>query len=178
MPYKIELSSDFFNPSSPTVWPTTSNTGFIQRISFGFASSTGQVIPTQTGIFGGSTFTIKIMKGTIPTDFSTLTSTTSRSADVLITFLKSGIGSPILITTDANPITCWTTNQTATASGTATWFWAYSTAGSYLGCQMLGTVGVTGSGMDLEISDTNIISGQDYRVHQLRVNVPTTWNYA
>jgi hypothetical protein len=42
--------------------------------------------------------------------------------------------------------------------------------------QMIGTVGMTGSGADLEINNTTVVSGTVYRISNLRINFPTTFN--
>jgi hypothetical protein len=40
---------------------------------------------------------------------------------------------------------------------------------------MMGTVGVTGSGADLEVGDANIISGVGYSCAGIYLNYPLTW---
>ncbi len=40
---------------------------------------------------------------------------------------------------------------------------------------MLGTVGLVGSGADLEISSTNIVSGEYYTSAGIYINMPFNW---
>jgi hypothetical protein len=60
----------------------------------------------------------------------------------------------------------------ATISGTATWFYGYGNA-----LRFIGTVGLTGSGADLELDDVNIIQGKTYGISNLRFQVPTSFTY-
>lgn len=122
---------------------------------------------------------VYIMQGTMPADFSTLTSYSSRSADILVAFPSntSFTGSSYA----NSKFTLTTPYVTAAASGTATWFWAIGLAGpststsATIWQQFMGTVGVIGSGADLTITDTNIISGNTYRVTSLIIDVPSTY---
>lgn len=121
---------------------------------------------------------IHIMKGTPPTDFTGLTSFSVRSADRLVSFLATDTfaGSGY----SNNKFTLITTNKAAVASGTATWFWAVGTASmgtstSTIWQQFIGNVGVTGSGADLEISSTDIVTGDIYRATALTIILPSTF---
>lgn len=122
---------------------------------------------------------IHIMKGTPPTDFTGLTTFAARSSDELILFEPASDW-----TTPTYSNSAWNLNTalvTATASGTATWFWlvccplqnAASTA--TIQQQIIGTVGVAGSGADLTITDTAIISGNDYRITSLVIQFSNTY---
>jgi hypothetical protein len=122
------------------------------------------------------------MKGTVPTSFSTLTAYNSRSSDVLVSFVSnystandfsgcSIIGQDFQLTTKT---------KSATASGTATWFWwfsidSFSNAISNQG--VLGTVGLVGSGADLEIPSVDIVAGNPYRISNVVWRFPTTLTY-
>lgn len=168
----IEMSSAFFN---------TASTGFLPRLmnQADVYFSTGGMIPAAQTY---STHLFKIMKGTMPSDFSTLTSgTASRSSDVLLTYSRSSAVNTFILDLTVNPIVCNTSFVNAIASGTATWFWnlAYNPQDSSnsIFVQFIGTVGLTGSGADLEMSDTNIISGSPYKVNNLKILFPTTWTY-
>ena len=116
--------------------------------------------------------TIKMMKGTVPTDFSGLTSASSRSADVLWSDTIAG-NEGIL----ANGVwTLSTAYQFATQSGTAAWYWLSNWSGAN-GSQIVGTIGATGSGADLTLDSTTILSGAWYRVYNLKFTIPTTYTY-
>lgn len=137
------------------------------------------------------TSSINIMRGTPPTDLTTITSYTQRSSDILITWTVSdssdggdfspsrnpgllGYGNPALITSFF---------KAATASGTATWFWWIVRDGNAgnptntLYQQIVGTIGAAGSGEDLEISSTIITSGNLYRILNFRIQLPATYTY-
>ena len=60
----------------------------------------------------------------------------------------------------------------ATASGLATWFFVKSNEGV-----LAGTVGLTGSGADLELDDVNIVQGKTYGISNLRIQMPTVFEY-
>jgi hypothetical protein len=79
--------------------------------------------------------------------------------------------------------TLTTTFKAATATGTATWFswcWYNATPPATSGTiqqRIIGTVGTIGSGADLEMLTTSIVSGQQYRVYNLRIALPSTYTY-
>jgi hypothetical protein len=184
MPTNIEMSPAFV-------------TGFVTRMfgqSTRTTTTTASTTPLLTDFWGGgypgAQPSILIMKGTPPADFSTLTSYSARSSDILVSFTKPGSptgsnAAPFeLSTTTVNPATIQTDYAAATASGTATWFWWIVRPASVLGVlspsdallqQITGTVGITGSGADLEIPDTTIVSGSPYRVLNFRLQFPTLW---
>lgn len=128
-----------------------------------------------------------IMKGTVPADFTTLVNTSSRSSDTLVRFGTSNYGGPNPTTSDFGPstfsgntATMDTTYIGAIATGVATWFWCYQLASyntSTIFQQFFGTVGTVGSGADLEIPSTNIVSGDPYRLINFQLRFPTTWTY-
>jgi len=137
-----------------------------------------------------------IMKGAIPTDLSAITNFSDRSADVLCAFDATHWSSVNNVNDFANsqvsvrPAIINSVYNVASQSGQATWFWwvvrywagnhfVNSTAEG-LPCfvhQIAGTVGTSGSGADLELPSTDIISGQTYRVYNFRVQLPSTWTY-
>jgi hypothetical protein len=119
--------------------------------------------------------TIKMMKGTVPTDFSGLTSASSRSSDVLWSDTIAGNEGILL-----NGVwTLSTAYQFATQSGTAAWFWLsnWGGDGNATGSQIVGTIGATGSGANLTLDSTTILSGAWYRVYNLKFTIPTTYTY-
>jgi len=62
----------------------------------------------------------------------------------------------------------------AIRNGEATWFYAVN---YNFGGYFIGTVGVTGSGADLELDDVNIVQGKTYGINNLRIQIPTTFTY-
>lgn len=126
---------------------------------------------------------ISIMKGTVPTNFNSITDYSSRSADVLVQWTILNGNFPAASTT-TNPAVITSSFVSAIESGTATWFW-WITRGQRGGGlynneifeQIAGTVDVTGSGADLEIASTSITSGQLFRLTDLRLQLATSFNY-
>lgn len=152
------------------------------------AATSGLLTSTGSSNFPNTSNTFfYIMKGTVPTDFSTLVNFNARSADVLITYTTGSLAaldfSPTLST--VNPSTTTTNYVTASVTGTATWFWwtqRATTGGSVNGTdalvqQIIGTVGIIGSGADLEIPSVSIVSGNAYRVFNLQFSWPTSWTF-
>lgn len=123
---------------------------------------------------------LTINKGTVPTDFSGLTATTSRSADVLATYQIHSSNAFISNSQfTPNPVVINSLLSTASASGTASWFRIYSyfynvTTPMH---QVVGTIGASGSGADLEMGDINIVTGRNYRIQNLRIQFPSSWTY-
>ena len=126
---------------------------------------------------------ICIMKGTMPTDTSSLTTYPARSADILVTFdganggVQAGVTSLNNVTTVALPYT------NATASGQATWFWWLVKGGTTVSSgdaiyhSIIGSIGTLGSGADLEVNDVNVVQGSPYRITNLRITWPTTLDW-
>ena len=72
----------------------------------------------------------------------------------------------------------------ALLSGTATWFYGrriynnnYGPDAIYGDMFIMGSVGLTGSGADLELDDVNIVQGKTYGISNLRIQVPTSFTY-
>jgi hypothetical protein len=144
---------------------------------------------------------IYIMKGAVPPDLSSLTSTTVRAADILATFttgvlngqatIPNGICGTGAATTDftpsilyQNPIVINTVYKTATQAGTATWFWwvvgpapISGQIGTTITHQIIGTVGTIGSGADLQISNVNIALGESVKLANFEIQFPTSWSF-
>ncbi len=103
---------------------------------------------------------------------------------------------------DVNPCILNTFFKPAIKSGVATWFSIITYGGSsnlgmtdnnitdfgpsdiydhwsrIYSCHMCyGTIGLTGSGADLEISDVNVVKDLPYSVSKLRLKIPTSWEY-
>ena len=162
-------------------------------------AQTGLLATRNTGgnlFSGGAIAQLIILKGTVPSDFSTLSVRTSRDSDRLVTFMRehdqpaavdipaNSINDFSPSVTSTNPSVISTIYKSATLSGVATWFWWQVIVGNGGGSwstsmvhQIIGTVGLVGSGSDLEINDTNIILGEPYRVLNLRIQFPSSWAY-
>lgn len=123
---------------------------------------------------------IKIMKGPVPTNFTTLTKTTDHSANVLVTYTIDDTEVFQTFTdVDSNPVQIRTTYQTANANGTASWFWWVVTEpeanSNIVGHQIVGTIGTVGSSSDLEMANTTIVTGKYYRISSLKIGFPSTY---
>ena len=147
------------------------------RVGFSYSGITGAGTAFFDALSSG-TNGIAIMQGTPPSNFSTLTSYSARSADTLL-FIPANNTNFGGASFTNNRYNLSTPNVLATQSGTATWFWALTadvpadTGPIYQ--QFIGTVGVSGSGADLTITDTAIVSGNPYRITSLIIEIPTTY---
>jgi hypothetical protein len=41
----------------------------------------------------------------------------------------------------------------------------------------IGSIGVVGSGADLEMANTSVVGGQNYRINGLKIQIPSVWSY-
>lgn len=171
LPQKI---IDVTNRSQITLTTTSAgqHTSLIPLIPYNIATTYGQIYVV---------FHIMQTGTGIPSDFSTLTSVTSRAADQLITFGSGSLTDATFVNTcnvSTNPAVINSLYRAASATGTATWFrWlVYNGTYSVVVHQAIGTVGISGSGADLELPNTNIITGQLYRILNLRIQIPTSWD--
>lgn len=159
-------------------------------LSFGGSGNYGNMMGTgsnsqPTVISGSSTAGVSLLiiyKGTMPADFSAFTDRSSRSSDVLITFTSySGatnfVDAGIVSNAQRYLICRYLTNQTASASGTASWFLACRAGTTSLTDKgaLMGTIGITGSGADLEIPSTSIVNGTNYQSAGFYINLQQNW---
>lgn len=134
---------------------------------------------------------INIMGGSVPTSLTGLSSYADRSADVLASFttpygidVPAGVQDFTMVFTNINPVIVSSNYKEASGSGTATWFrWMVVTRPQgtqppdTMIHQIIGTVGLSGSGADLEMDDTAIVAGNQYRISSLRLLFPSTFTY-
>lgn len=115
----------------------------------------------------------------IPSDLSSLSSVTARASDQLISFGSTGNTDNTFVNTcnvSTNPAIINTLYKSATASGTATWFrWIVYNNSNTIMHQAIGSVGTLGSGADLEMSSTTVVSGQLYKIINFRIQFATSW---
>lgn len=96
----------------------------------------------------------------------------------------SAVGPVTYTVTGTSPLTTTTQIITslnaATASGTASWFLlgVVNNSTTTLYQQITGTVGVPGSGADLIMSTTTIVSGELYKVADLTLTFSSVFTYA
>ena len=123
-----------------------------------------------------------IYKGT-PETFPTFTDRATRASDALITFsLPANTGSYTYIGETVAQFQRYIigkcqTLTAASASGLASWFLLVRAGTTSLTDKgaMLGTIGLVGTGADLEISSTNIVSGEYYTSAGIYINIPHDW---
>ena len=94
------------------------------------------------------------------------------SQDGLQDFIFSSVGNPYILSTVFNP---------ALATDVATWFilgalrrdsdTALINNASAFRYQIIGTVGLSGSGADMTIEDTNLIQGKRYRINNYTLTI-------
>lgn len=140
--------------------------------------------PVSVPVWYSNKSRVNIYKGTIA-DFSTFTTISSRSSDLLISFTPTTTNPTVTGNVTINGITYYRytlaapSSTTASASGTAAWFLAYNSDRSsnlLYTSGMMGTVGGPGSGADLEIASTTIVSGQTYVCGTFTFSFPLVWN--
>jgi len=126
-----------------------------------------------------------LMKGTVPTNFTGLTSSAARSSDRLVEWTVASTAGA-WVEEGANSIYLQSTDlSTASQSGTATWLWWYNpywTDYNYttigLSHQAVFTVGELGSGSDYELANVGIVSGKGYKlVNGPRLSLATEYTY-
>jgi hypothetical protein len=157
----------------------------------GYVSANNLSNPINYGALGSSLGSsvapskLNIMKGVIPADFSTLTATTSRSSDLLVSVTILGF----VTQPSANIVTIDTSGNytNAALSGTASWFWIYGSGGYWatssaasdfsVSTQMIGTITGIGGGGDLELGVTNIVAGSPFKISNFNINLDYTSTY-
>lgn len=171
-------------------WMTPMPTRILRNTDTGIAGSTAAAVAgllpgasPGTGQTGSEMF---LMKGTIPST-PTLANVNARLSDVLVRFRHSGgLEWNTYSIVSSNPVSLTSQFVTAGASGTASWFWWVVVAamnsspgddGQALTHQVIGTVGLTGSGADLEMVSTAITAGEIYRIANLKILFPSIWTY-
>jgi hypothetical protein len=129
--------------------------------------------------YGTTTSVMNIMKGTIPTDFSTLTLSSSRSTDNLVSFNINGKAS----VANANTLRIDTGSNYVypSQSGIASWFWIFVTndynadiGGPF---QMIGTISTTGGGGDMQFDNTNIQTSYAFKISNFLISVDYTHTF-
>lgn len=118
----------------------------------------------------------KIMKGTVPTDFSTLTAANSRSSDVLVAWNSAQFNWANVAGSTSSMNTQY---AAASQAGTATWFWWYMPSDPAVDAapiwQIVGTVGTTGT--DLILNNAALVAGSTYRIYNFSFSIPENFTY-
>lgn len=145
-------------------------------------------------IQGNCSGKILIMQGEVPVSLATLPTISSRINDCLVIFNTGentkGNFAPTVLTT--NPIIISTDYVAARATGRATWFWWVVGTNASTGIEPItkfglnepllqciyGTIGDVGSMADLILdTGTNIVAGQNCRISNLELKIPTQFDY-
>jgi len=166
------LSNTVFNNSNTAMCWTWSTSNLVSQAP----------VIASTGPATGGAILLIIHKGTIET-FPSFTDRNTRASDVLITFSLPGTNMVDYYSASSThyrtQVGRHLTNQAASASGQATWFLlcrAGTTSLTDKGA-LTGSVGLSGTGADLEIPDINIVSGQNYRSNGFYMNFPLTFTW-
>jgi hypothetical protein len=161
---------------------TTGNTAATPLWSSG-AITTSSVISGSNAGLGVTISQIFIYKGTQP-DWTTLTDRSTRAADLLITMTLPNYAQSQPFTSIGLVGTSYRwligkvpTPTAASASGTASWFILCRSGTTSMTdkAALMGSVGVLGSGSDLEVPSTSIISGNNYTSAGIYMNMPLNW---
>jgi hypothetical protein len=162
------------NSGSSTVFVSRSNqAGDIVR-----SSNVVTIINTiNHGMIPGQSFTISGVT-TDPTMNGTWTVATVPSASSF-TFANTGANGNYGGISGGATISY---SHNAYASGTATWFCLKSnalipTAAFTSGNAVIGTIGVAGSGADMQIASTTITNGSSYTSAGFYLNIPVSWTF-
>jgi len=165
----IQLSTAIKNELASKIWVRSTN---VLNVAWGAAFP--PLAYNNNYGYGGL---VHIMKGAVPSNFTGLT-IASRTSDILATFSVANNDFSSSGYTN-NVFTMNTSLVSATGTGTATWFWIVQrgtvNATIVEVQQIVGTVGTLGSGADLEISTTSIVTGSPYRISNLVFNMPDSW---
>jgi hypothetical protein len=112
-----------------------------------------------------------IMKGEIPAskeELDALTLLSDKQDDILISF-----DNVVLTQLDDTTIGLETGWSTANATATATWFWIrFNDEDETHAC---GSIGLIGSGNDMEIGNNNVSENGKYRITKLKFSIPMVW---
>lgn len=172
---KIEFSQGFMSGLPARILKNTVvNSGDIQNLGlFSYANTNPQ--PQSYPYFS-------IFKGTKPSIATFKTNYASlMTNDCLLKFIHDVKNDPReLSPTDiSNPIVISSIYKAADKSGDAAWFCLYRhyVNNSVQGPAILGNIGLTDTGADLELPDLNIIAGNLYRIDNFKINLPSSWEY-
>lgn len=142
--------------------------------------------PAKAPLFGTSSSStpgnmhsrLNIMKGVKPVDANTLINTVKLLDSLVVFSSDQNLIHWMDSVVNQNPANMVTPYVNAVETGLATWFWLVVTDvtdPTVVLQQMIGTVGINGSGADLEISNVNIVAGEPYRILNLRLQFPISW---
>jgi hypothetical protein len=169
----IELSAGFFSGLSQRMFSIAVDPGSGTGRYPGTTFAQGTVDINQG--FGGSN--IILYKGTIPAAGQNI-NLSAQSANVLASWSPGSTGYNLTSCSYSNnSVTMSTYYVTASASGTASWFALVGGIGSTVYQSIYGNVGIQGSGADLEMATTSVLTGSFYRIQNLRFTLPTNWTY-
>lgn len=176
----ISFSSDFMFGTAPNAFTRITQIGDTANSELGTVHRlVGAFITNLSG--GANAGELVIMSGTMPASASGLTSTTAPVGTTqLVSFNVNQLGA----SHSGSVLTFSTPYVAATASGTASWFWYRTRAtlssgynGTAVYQSIIGSIGEPGSGADLEVASTSIVSGNVYRIFRLRFTLPTISTY-
>lgn len=172
----IELSPALYTAAMPRIW----RLGDITPSITNYAES--GILPLGGAIDSGHVFSqIYLHSGTMPTTWVANPITTYNLNRMIAWDCGTHFSATVGAVTVSTTTTINTLYKAAALSGTATWFMIVSrNKGDAIGTpyqEIIGTVGLTGSGADLELADANIVAGRAYKISNLRITLPGSWTY-
>ncbi len=147
----------------------------------GVLFSTSSSVNALSAIGGAGTARLQIYSGTRPVSAALFT---NQNTNVLLTISLPNAGNSFQYVGRVNDQLRWRLAiqgiaAAASATGTATWFALVKSTSTdpNNGSVVLGNVGGTGSGADLEIGNTSIVSGQTYNSSGFFLNFPLVYTF-
>lgn len=148
--------------------PSYNNGEFLYKIYLhlfkGTKLTSSQMVSSRNLSTTGTPFKLSILNDTL-VKFANNTDSSSNSGNFKNSVINNDV---VAINTEF---------VSAITSGTATWFCLYNDINNTIGNFITGDVGITGSGADIEIPDTNLTSGELYRILGWKLKFPSSWEY-
>lgn len=130
----------------------------------------------------GNTGNLRIMAGSPPSNVNNLSNSTPPSGSSTIaqvlSLSTSGLFNPTGNNWYVNPTSISTIFLEATGNGIASWFWLSamnSVSGGTVWHNIIGNVGLIGSGADMQVADLFISAGQLCRIVSLKLTLPPSF---
>lgn len=179
------MSSDFLSGTDTSLLARAVNL-YSQSYATGGGPEYGILSqPSQTWWGGwnpGNTGNLRIMSGTKPDNINNLSNSTPPAGTKVIVEILSlsylNYYSPTGNRWYTDPTSISTIFLEATETGIATWFWICTmsnVSGGTVWHNIVGDVGLLGSGADMEVTNASILAGQYCRVLSLKLSLPVTF---
>lgn len=177
------LSTDFLNGSSNSLMGRVVNlygNSYTpgEGPQYGILSQPGRT--WWGGYNNGNTGNLRIMTGNKPQSVNNLSNSNPPAGTAIIAQIlslsDSGYFNPTVARWYSDPTSISTIFIECVGSGVATWFWICvmnTINGGTVWHNIIGDVGLIGSGSDMEVAETFITAGQFCRIVSLKLKLPT-----